>query len=120
MTLPWPRFVEEFAVLRSFVRFFTERSLAAGAPKVVDNLVLQNSDEPRAFRSTSLEFLVSLERCEKSFLHGVFGGGIVAQSKNGILEKVIAVVVQPTTRIGRFSGDLTLGRVHTKVNFLGQ
>jgi len=53
-------------------------------------------------------------------LHGVFGGGIVAQSKNGILEKVIAVIVQPTTRIGRFIGELTLCRVHTNGNFLDQ
>jgi hypothetical protein len=53
-------------------------------------------------------------------LHGVFGGGIVAQSKNGILEKVIAVVVQPTTRIGRFIWELTLWRVHTNANFMDQ
>jgi hypothetical protein len=33
-------------------------------------------------------------------LHRIFGGGIVSQSKNRILEKVIAVIVQPTTSIG--------------------
>jgi hypothetical protein len=52
--------------------------------------------------------LVSLEGSEKSLLHRILRGGIVAQSKNGILEKIIAVVVQPTTRIGGFIGELTL------------
>src|SRR6185369_116385 len=93
MTLPWTRSLEELPVLRAFVRFFTERSLTAGASKVIDNLMLQTPDEPGAFRSPSLEFLVSLEGREKSFLHGVFGSSIVAQPKNGILEKIIAVVV---------------------------
>jgi hypothetical protein len=50
-------------------------------------------------------------------LHCIFGGGIVAQSENGILEKIIAVVVQPTTSIGGFSGELTLWHVHTNMNF---
>jgi hypothetical protein len=53
-------------------------------------------------------------------LHGVFRGGIVAQSKNRIFEKVIAVVVQPTTRIGRFIGELALWRVHTNGNLMDQ
>jgi hypothetical protein len=53
--------------------------------------------------------LVSLEGSEKSLLHCILRGGIVAQAKNGILDKVIAVVVQPATRIGGgFIGGLTL------------
>src|ERR1041384_1823444 len=113
MTLPWTRSLEELAVLGTFIRFFAERSLTSGAPKVIDNLMLQNRDEPGALRGTPLEFLVSLECREKSFLHGVFGGVIVAQSENGILEKVIAMVVQPTTRVWGFNGGRALWLVHT-------
>src|SRR5215213_3740641 len=120
MTLPWIRSFKEFAVLGTFIRFFTEWGLTHRAPKMIDDLVFQNPNEPGALRSAPLKFFVSFECSEKSLLHGVFRGGIVAQSKNGILEKIIAVVVQPTTRIGRFIRELTLYRVHTSVNFLDQ
>jgi hypothetical protein len=115
MTLPWIGPFKELAMLRAFIRFLAQRSLALGAPKMIDDLMLQNPDEPGALRSTPFEFLVSPERCEKSFLHGVFGGVIVAQSKNGIPEKVIAVVVKPTTSIGRFTGGHALWLVHTNL-----
>src|SRR4029079_4090254 len=111
MTLPGPGFIKELAVLRAFVRFFAERSFPSGTPKVIDDLMFENPDQPGALRSTSLEFFVSFQRCEKSFLHGVFGGSIVAQSENRVLEKVVAMVVEPTTRVGRFIGELTLWHV---------
>jgi hypothetical protein len=115
MTLPGPGPVKELAVLVTFIRFFTKRSLTPCTPKMIDDLMFQNSDEPGALRSTPLKFFISLERGEKSFLHGVFGGVIVAQSKNGILEKVITVVVQPTTRIWGFTGGHALWLVHTNL-----
>src|SRR5690242_19799802 len=117
MTLPRLGPFKKLAVLGTFIRFFTEWGLTRRAPKVIDDLVFQNPDEPRALRSAPLKFFVSFECSEKSLLHSVFRGGIVPQSKNGILEKVIAVVVQSTTRIGRFIGELTLWRVHTNANF---
>src|SRR5215813_11862001 len=120
MTLPRLGPFKKLAVLGTFIRFFTEGSLTHYAPKMIDDLVFQNPDEPGAFRSAPLKFFVSFECGEKSFLHGVFRGGIVAQSKNRILEKIIAVVVQPATRIGRFIGELTLWRVHTNANFMDQ
>ena len=120
MPLPWIRSFKEFAVLGTFVRLFAERGLTPGTPKMIDNLMLQNSHEPGSLRTAAFELFVSLQRCEKSLLHCVFGGGIVTQSKDGILEKIIAVIVQPTTRIGRFIGELTLWCVHTNVNFLDQ
>jgi len=120
MTLPRLGPLEEFAVVRAFVRLLTEGSLAAGAPKMIDDLMLENTHEPGSLRTAAFKLFVSLQRCEESFLHGVFCGGSVAQSKNGIFKKIIAVVVQPTTRIGRFIGGLTLCRVHTMVNILDQ
>src|SRR6185369_1106687 len=111
---------KKLAVLGAFIIFLTEWGFTHCAPKMIDDLVFQNPDEPGALRSAPLKFFVGFECCEKSLLHGVFRGGIVAQSKNGILEKVIAVVVQPTTRIGRFIGRLTLWRVHTYANFMDQ
>src|ERR1041385_1887773 len=120
MTLPRLGPFKKLAMLGTFIRFFTEWGLRRRAAKMIDDLVLQNPDEPRALRSAPLKFFVSFECGEKSLLHGIFGGGIVAQSKNRIFEKVIAMVVQPTTRIGRFIGELTLRRVHTNLNFLDQ
>src|SRR5215813_1164780 len=120
MTLPRLGPFKRLAVLGTFIRFFTEWSLTHRAPKMIDDLVFQNPDEPGAFRSAPLKFFVSFECCEKSLLNGVFCGGIVAQSKNRILKKVVAVVVQPTTRIGRFIGELTLWHVHTNANFMDQ
>ena len=120
MALPWLGPFKKLAMLGTFIRFFTEGSLPHCAPKMIDDLVLQNPDEPGALRCASLKFLVSFQCCEKSLLHGVFRGGIVTQSKNGILKKVVAMVVQPTTRIGRFVGELTLWHVHINVNFLDQ
>src|ERR1044071_5537437 len=112
VTLPGLGPFKKLAVLGTFIRFFTERGFTHCAPKMIDDLVLQNPDEPGALRSAPLKFLVSFQCCEKSLLHDVFRGGIVAQSKNGILKKVVTMVVQPTTRIGRFIGELTLRRVH--------
>src|ERR1041385_5218688 len=86
MTLPRLGPFKKLAVLGTFIRFLTEWSLTRRAPKMIDDLVLQNPDEPGALRSASLKFFVSFERSEKSLLHGVFRSGIVAQSKNGILE----------------------------------
>src|ERR1044072_3904226 len=120
MTLPWLRSLKELAVLRAFVRFFAERRFPASASKMIDDLMLENSDEPGSLRSASLKFFVSFQSCEKSLLHGIFGRSIVAQSENRVLEKVVAVVVQPTTRIGRFIGELTLWHVATNMNFLDQ
>src|ERR1041385_8450024 len=120
MTLPRLGPFKKFAVLRTVIRFFTEWCLTHRAPKMIDDLVLQNPDEPGTLRSAPLKFFVSFECSEKSLLHSVFRGGIVPQSKNRILEKVIAVVVQPTTRIGRFIGELRLRRIHTNVNYLDQ
>src|SRR5690348_7690112 len=104
MALPrlWP--FEELAVLGTFIRIFAERRLTHSAPKMIDYLMFENANEPRSLRATPFELFVGLERGEKSFLHGVFGGGIVAQTKNGVFEKVVAMVVQPTTRIGGFIG----------------
>jgi hypothetical protein len=119
--VPLPRFraLEEFAVLRAFVRFFAEWSLSYSASKMIDDLVLENPDEPRSFRPASFKLFVSLQCREKSLLHRVLGGSIVAESKSRILEKVITVVVEPTTRIGSFIGELILWRVHTNMNFFG-
>src|ERR1044071_10135157 len=100
MTLPRLGPFKKLAMLGTFIRFFTEWGLTHGAPKMIDDLVFQNPDEPGALRSAPLKFFVSFQCCEKSFLHGVFRGGIVAQSKNRILEKVIAAVAQPTTSSG--------------------
>jgi hypothetical protein len=46
-------------------------------------------------------------------LHRIFGGVIVSQSKHGIPEKIIAVVVQPTTGIWGFTGGHSLRLTHT-------
>ena len=56
MTLPWLRSLEKLAVLRAFVRFFAEWSLTNGAPKMIDDLVLQNPDQPGALRATPFKF----------------------------------------------------------------
>src|SRR6185369_17063936 len=120
MTLPWSRALKELEMFRTFVRLFAERRLAHSATKMIDDLVLENPDEPGSLRTTSFELLVSFQRCEKSFLHGVFGGGIVTHSKDGILEKVVAMVVQPTTGIRGFIGGRTLWLVHTSLSILDQ
>jgi hypothetical protein len=108
VTLPGSRSFKELAVLGTFIGFFAEWSFADNPPKVIHDLVFQNSDEPGPFRAASFELLVSLEGSEKSLLHHILRGGIVTQAKNGILEKVIAMVVKPTTRIRSFIGGLTL------------
>jgi hypothetical protein len=87
---------------------------------MIHDLVFEDPDQPGAFGAASFELLVRLEGSEKSLLHRILRGGIVAQSKHGILEKIIAVIVEPTTRIGGFCGELTLRCVHTNLNFLGQ
>ncbi len=108
MTLPRLGSFKELAVFRSFVRFFAEWSFTANTPEMIHDLVFQNPDKPGPFRAAPFELRVSLEGSEKSFLHGILRGSVVAQSKDGILEKIIAVVVQPTTRIGGFIGELSL------------
>src|ERR1043166_2695590 len=90
MTLPRLGPFKKLAMLGTFIRFFTEGSLTRCAPKMIDDFVFQNADQPGALRSAALKFFVSFECCEKSLLHGVFRGGIVAQSKNRVLEKVVA------------------------------
>src|SRR5690242_4942541 len=62
VTVPWSGFVKEFTVIRTFVRLLTERSLTHGATKVIDDLVLQDSDQPRALRTATFELSVSLQR----------------------------------------------------------
>jgi hypothetical protein len=113
VTIPWPGSFKEFPVIRTFISFFAERSLTHRAPEVVHDLVLQNSYEPGSLRTAAFEVLVSLQCCQKSLLHRIFGGVIVSQSKHGIPEKIIAVVVQPTTRIWGFTGGHALRLVHT-------
>src|ERR1044072_3333443 len=115
MTLPGFGAFKKLAVLRTFIRLFAERSLTRRAPEMIDDLMLQNPDEPGSLRAPSFKLFVSLECSEKSLLHGVFGGGIVTQSKNGVLEKVIAMVVQPTTRVWGFTGGRALWLVHTNL-----
>jgi hypothetical protein len=108
MTLPVIGSLKELTVLRPIIGLFAEWSFTANTPKMIHDLVFQNSDKPGPFRAASFELPVSLEGSEKSLLHCVLRGSIVAQSKNGILEKIIAVVVQPTTRIGGFIGEVSL------------
>src|SRR6185369_7251471 len=120
MALPWSGSFKELAMLRAFIRFFAEWGFAANAPEMIHDLMFQDTDQPGTFRAAPFELLIGLEGSEKSLLHCILRGGIVAQAKNGILEKIIAVIVQPTTRIGGFFGGLTLRCVHTVLNFLGQ
>src|SRR6185369_5253361 len=78
MTLPRPGPFKKLAMLGTFIRFFTDGGFTRCAPKMIDDLVLQNPDEPGALRSAPLKFFVSFQCCEKRLLHGVFRGGIVA------------------------------------------
>ena len=113
VTIPWSGPIEELTMLRTILGFLTERSLTHSASKVIDDLVFQDSDQPRSLRAAALEVFVSLQRREKSLLHRIFGSGIVSQSEYGIPEKIIAMVVQPTTRIWGFTGGNALRLVHT-------
>src|ERR1051325_6538619 len=72
MTLPWIRSFKEFAVLGTFVRLFAERSLTPGPPKVIDDLVLEDPNEPGSLRTPAFKLFIRLQRCEKRLLHGVF------------------------------------------------
>ena len=49
---------------------------------------------------------------EKSLLHCIFRHDIVAQSEDGVFEKIVAVIVQPTFRIWRLVGGLSLCLAH--------
>src|SRR5690242_9353348 len=115
MTLPRLRSVKKLAMLRPFLRLLAERRLTNGAPKMIHDLVLENAHQPRPFRTAACEIFVGLQGGEESFLHGIFRGAIVAQTKHCIPEKIIAVVVQPTTGIRGFNGGLTLRLVHTNL-----
>ena len=93
--------LKKFVVLRSLIKSFADWRLAAEAAKVIGNLVFQNIHKPRSFRSATFEFLVGLQRGEKSFLHRVFSGRRVAQPKQRVLEEVISVLAQPRGGVGR-------------------
>ena len=59
------------------------------------------------------KFFVGFQSREKCLLHGVLGGGIVTQSKNGVFKKVVAMIVQPSAGIGGRGSGIRLGRAHT-------
>src|SRR6478672_12963735 len=99
MTLPGFRSFKELAVVRAFIRLFAKGSLAPSAAEMIDDLMFENSNKPGSLGTPPFKLFVSLQRCEKSLLYGVFRGVIVAHSKDRILEKIVAVIVQPTTRI---------------------
>src|SRR5262247_1041313 len=50
MTLPRLGPFKKLAVLGTFIRLFTEGGLTPCAPKMIDDLVFQNPDEPGALR----------------------------------------------------------------------
>src|SRR5689334_21883668 len=120
MTLPGIRSFKELVMIRIFVCTFAQRSFTPNAAKVVDNLMLEDPNQPRSLRAAPFKLFISFQGCEESFLHGIFRSGIVAKAENGVLEKIIAVIVQPTTRIGRFIGELTLCRTHINEKLLDQ
>src|SRR5882672_5916766 len=90
MTDPLICSFEKFAVFRSVFTAFADGSFPTGAAKVIDNLVFQNADQPGPFRTTPFKFVVGLEGREKSLLHGVFRRSIVTQSKDRVLEEIVA------------------------------
>jgi hypothetical protein len=100
MTNPLIGSFEEVGMFRTFTSSLTDGSFALGFPKMINDLVFEYSHQPGSFRAAPLKSLVSLQCCEKSLLHGVFGNGIVTQSKARILEQVVTVIVQPSARVG--------------------
>src|SRR5437867_6441854 len=58
----------------------SERSLAAGLAVVIENLVLQDADEPALFRAAPGELFAAPERRQKGFLDHVLGFRRVTQA----------------------------------------
>ncbi len=83
---------------------FADRCFSRDPAEVIRDFVFHNPDEPRAFRATALKIFVRLDGGEKCFLNDVLGGSLIAQSKDGVLEQVVAMLVEPRSAVGRFIG----------------
>jgi hypothetical protein len=112
VAFPFISSFKELVVFRTFVNSFSDGSFAFGFAEVVDDLVLQNSDQPGSFRAAAFEFFISFQRGQKGLLHDIFRRGIVSQTKDGVLEKIVAVIVQPSAGIGQLKVGLWLGQGH--------
>jgi hypothetical protein len=56
MALPGVRSIEKLSVLWSGVEVFADRGFTTGTSKVIDDLVLQDSDQPRSLRPRPSKF----------------------------------------------------------------
>ncbi len=106
MTGPLPRTSEQFGVFRRLIDVFALANwrFARHASEMIGDFVFHDADEPRAFRTASLKIFVSLDSDEKCFLNDVFGGSLIAQSEDGVLEQVVAMLIEPRCTVGRFIG----------------
>src|SRR6266542_2390442 len=100
--MPYPLIssFEELSMFGTFIESFADGSFALNLPKMIDYFVFEYANQPGSLRSPPFKFLVSLQRREKRLLHGVFGSGIVTKSEARVLEKIVAVIVQPSARVG--------------------
>src|SRR5688572_22113270 len=88
--LPLIRPLEKLPVLWSIVRLISDLRLTTDAAKVVDDLVFQYSNKPGSLRTSSFKVFVRFQSREKSLLHCILRNDIVAQSEDGVFEKIVA------------------------------
>src|ERR1051325_2552570 len=92
VTAPWSRLFEPFGLVwRNQLELYIPRDTA----KVIDDLVLHNSNEPGSFRTTAGVTFVSTNGCQQSFVQQILGDSSIAHAHQGISIKVIAVTIQP-------------------------
>jgi hypothetical protein len=85
---------------------------------VIRYFVFHDADQPRAFRAAALKVFIGFNGGEKRFLDDVFSGGLIPQSKDGVLEEVVAMLVEPGGAIGRFNGGLFFHPQITQILFV--
>src|SRR6185503_7679572 len=93
MTLPLILAVKKLMVIGTFVSSFADGCLPTNASKMIDDLVFQDSHQPGTLRSPSLKVFIRLQRRKKCLLYSIFSHVIVAQPEDGVLEKIVAVIV---------------------------
>src|SRR5688572_32246305 len=78
---------EPVALLLGIELQVSEGGLATGLAVVVENLVLEDADQPALLRAATGETLPALKRGEKGFLHHVLGPGRVPQTDKRELDR---------------------------------
>jgi hypothetical protein len=110
--------LEQLSVFKAFVFTFTDGCFSGHASEVIRYFVFHDADQPRAFRAATLKVFIGFNGGEKRFLDDVFGGGLIPQSKDGVLEEVVAMLVEPGGAIGRFNGGLFFHPQITQILFV--